>query len=286
MTFLGKILVVVNLVFSVLVGGFVAAVFATRTNWRTEYDKALQELTVSRANRDTYRDQVTKEKEAKADVEKKLAQAVQDRENDRAAHQVEMAKIGKKLQEAERNTKDANVNYAAAAAEAKRRQQEIAVFQKSLSQRDETIKRLQDLSKTVRDEKVHFQLAYQSQLDRNEQMLVQVELLTKENQKLKTGVSGVAGRIPENPPPDDVEGLVKQLDAQSGYVTISLGTDAGINVGHTLEVFRLKPDAKYVGQIRIVAANHHEAVGKPTTALRRGAIVVGDRVANKINLGR
>ena len=40
MTAVGKILVFLNLLFSLLVSGFVVVVFVTRTNWRVEYQKA------------------------------------------------------------------------------------------------------------------------------------------------------------------------------------------------------------------------------------------------------
>ena len=65
-------------------------------------------------------------------------------------------------------------------------------------------------------------------------------------------------------------------------MTISIGTDHGINVGNTLEVFRIKPEPKYLGTIRIVDAQAHQAVGRLTAAPRYGALAKGDIVASKI----
>src|SRR3712207_3885169 len=53
MNSVGKILVFVNLLFALIVGGFLAIDFSTRTNWR-EYAKELErELEVSRTNTTT-----------------------------------------------------------------------------------------------------------------------------------------------------------------------------------------------------------------------------------------
>jgi hypothetical protein len=84
-----------------------------------------------------------------------------------------------------------------------------------------------------------------------------------------------------NPPPEDIEGLVKNVDSTSGLVTITIGSDAGLAKGHTLEVFKLKPEAKYIGRIRIIDVKEKEAVGrfltKPLTPVQ-----VGDTVASKV----
>jgi hypothetical protein len=86
-----------------------------------------------------------------------------------------------------------------------------------------------------------------------------------------------------NPPPDNVEGTVKTVDA-SGLVKVSIGSDAGLAKGHTLEVFRLSMNpskSKYLGTIRIIDVSATEAVGKPEGRLA-GPIQEGDTVASQI----
>jgi hypothetical protein len=85
----------------------------------------------------------------------------------------------------------------------------------------------------------------------------------------------------KNPPADGVEGLVKQVDATSGLVMISIGSDAGISEGNTLEVYRLKPQPLYLGTLRIVNVRSNEAVAKPQGRVR-GTIQVGDQVSSSI----
>jgi hypothetical protein len=70
-----------------------------------------------------------------------------------------------------------------------------------------------------------------------------------------------------------------------GLVEISIGSDDGINVGHTLQVYRLKPRPEYLGRIRILDAEHHKAVGQimKSDGVRHSPMAKGDEVASSIN---
>lgn len=77
----------------------------------------------------------------------------------------------------------------------------------------------------------------------------------------------VSARMPssaKNPPGEEVEGRVKAVDA-SGLMTITIGSDAGLSKGHTLELFRMATDpphdtTKYLGTIRVLEAHAKESV--------------------------
>jgi DNA repair exonuclease SbcCD ATPase subunit len=85
----------------------------------------------------------------------------------------------------------------------------------------------------------------------------------------------------KNPPAAAVEGTIKRVDAASNLLVLSLGSDAGLAKGHTLEVYRLQPTPKYLGTIRVVEVTPTEAVaqfvGRPAASPE-----AGDTVANKI----
>ncbi len=89
---------------------------------------------------------------------------------------------------------------------------------------------------------------------------------------------------PKNPPAENVEGLVKNTDA-SGLLTITIGSDAGLTKGHTLELFRLNPEApsqsKYLGTIRILEVEAHQSVAQPVGRLSTPPHR-GDRVASRL----
>lgn len=85
--------------------------------------------------------------------------------------------------------------------------------------------------------------------------------------------------VRKNPPKENVEGMVKQVDAATGLVTISIGSDAGLQKGHTLEVFRLNP-AKYLGTLTVVEVQPTTAVGRVKGV--KDAVQAGDRVASRL----
>jgi hypothetical protein len=88
----------------------------------------------------------------------------------------------------------------------------------------------------------------------------------------------------KNPPAENVEGVVKSVDA-SGLVTISLGSDAGLAKGHTLELFRVNPAAstqsKYLGTVRVIESEAHQSVAQPVGRLTAPA-QAGDRVTSRL----
>jgi hypothetical protein len=87
----------------------------------------------------------------------------------------------------------------------------------------------------------------------------------------------------KNPPPAGVEGTVTQVDAGSGLVEISVGSDAGLAAGQTLEVYRTAgaQGPRYLGTLRIEEARSTRSVGKflnrPNTP-----VAVGDRAAARL----
>ncbi len=89
---------------------------------------------------------------------------------------------------------------------------------------------------------------------------------------------------PKNPPAENVEGLVKNTDA-SGLMTLTIGSDAGLTKGHTLELFRLNPAApsqsKYLGTIRLLEVEAHQSVAQPVGRLSSPP-QRGDRVASRL----
>jgi hypothetical protein len=91
---------------------------------------------------------------------------------------------------------------------------------------------------------------------------------------------GARGAGAKSPPAENVEGTIKQIEA-TGLLRISIGSDAGLAKGHTLEVYRPAPTPKYLGTIRIVAVAPGHAVGQPVGRMLTPP-QPGDRVASRI----
>jgi hypothetical protein len=84
----------------------------------------------------------------------------------------------------------------------------------------------------------------------------------------------------KNPPPNEVEGHVKNIDA-SGLMTLSIGSDAGLVKGHTLELYRMTEKPKYLGTVRIIETDTKQSVAQPVGRLTAPP-QKGDRVASRI----
>jgi DNA-directed RNA polymerase subunit L len=77
----------------------------------------------------------------------------------------------------------------------------------------------------------------------------------------------------------NVEGMIKEVDDKNEFVTISIGSDAGLAKGQTLDVYRLNPKPTYLGTVTILDAHPTESVGKPQT---KEKLQAGDKVAGNI----
>jgi predicted nuclease with TOPRIM domain len=286
MTTLGKILIFLNLVFALLVGILIIQVYATRTSWRAAFDRVNGFLTVSEANVKTLRADIDDIKKKKDDEIKTVQDALAKEKAEVQRQQGLVAQADKQLQAERANHQQQRDNAGVSNAELERRQQETRALTAELNKSNATIAELQKQGKQLQDEKMQAVVNYNSEHDRNVRLLEnmrqtsqKLELAEKKLQNLGSGVTVAESR---NPPPEDVEGIILDTDAKTGLVTISIGSDHGISVGNTLEVFRIKPEPKYLGTIRIVDVQAHQAVGRLTAAPRYGALAKGDIVASKI----
>ena len=133
-------------------------------------------------------------------------------------------------------------------------------------------------SNDMRDAMIRAQLQSRTLKDRNSQLESQLQDVAREVVKLRSGGGAGAARG-VNPPPDNLEGTVRRADGN--LVTISLGSDAGLTRGQTLEVFRLGNNPRYIGRIRVVEVTPTQAVGQATGRLSM-PIQANDRVASRI----
>jgi hypothetical protein len=291
MTIVGKILVLVNLVFALATGGFLIFDFATRSNWRAGYAKLDKELQVSRANtaaleedRKKFTDEMKKATDDRDAVQAKLAALQKQYKDDLDA---EKRKTAEEVQKA----RTSDVNHKRSTAEAESLREENKRLLTVIESRDQRILAQEKDIANYRNQAVASENAARSSQARNENLVQQIEQLSQKLVKMQTG-AGAAGaasvRDPNyrNPPPAFVKGIITKVDeSDPGLVEISVGSDAGVNMDNTLEVYRLKPRPEYLGTIRIVDAHHQKAIGrlvKSDSSPRRVRLQKGDEVASKI----
>ena len=125
---------------------------------------------------------------------------------------------------------------------------------------DKNIQIVKDMN-GMRDRAVAAEIQASSYKDMNGRLEKQLQEIARDMARIRAnaGNTGVVRGV--NPPPDNVEGLVRRTDP-SGLVTITIGSDAGLLRGHTMEVFRLGQNPKYIGRIKIVDVTPTQAVGQ------------------------
>jgi len=286
MTILGKILVFVNLIFSLVTGALVIMVYVTQNNWVDGFDKLKKNYQVAEANARMYAAEVD---EAKSKCNKDMmvlqAQIRTAQQEVAAARQLLDAKTAE-LSQIEGRSKLTNNNVSEATEELNRRKLEIDRLKEVLKQKEEKMVLMETQNTTWRNAAITSDITAKSEQDRNRQLLDQVAALTKELERRQTpGAGSTSPHITsygQRPPADDVEGIVVETDAKSDLVTISIGSDSGVNKGNTLMVYRLKPRPEYVGMLSVIDAAPKQAVARPIKPLRSGPVQKGDIVASRI----
>ena len=287
MTLYGKILVFMNLVFALVTGAFIVTAFVNRTNWKAAYDQLDKYYTVAQANAVAYYDEA---QEAKKRADEDVKRITRDLDNAKA----EIVRITADRDQKEKDLATerervlaSGTNATSSDAELKRRQSEVAALEGRLADTNARYLRLQQDFKQEQDKEMAATIAYNSEHDRNLRLLdmhktVVQELEAAKKRLANLGAAATTVAMTRNPPPEDVEGVVTESDAKTGLATISIGSDHGLSVGNTLEVYRTKPEPKYLGTIRILDTQAHQAVGRLTAPPRYGPIKEGDIVATKI----
>ena len=285
MTILGKILVFVNLLFSLVTGALVIMVYVTQNNWVDGFEKLKKNYQVSEANSRMYAQEAVEAK-GKCDGE------IRKRDAEVLKYQRQVADIQQALdaKNAELGQIDArgkltSNNVSEATEELNRRKLEIDRLKEVLKQKEEKMVRLEEANTTFRNQAITADITAKSEQERNRQLLDQVAALTKELDHRQTPAGGTGPHVPsygQRPPTDDVEGTVLETDAKSDLVTISIGTDNGVNKGNTLVVYRFKPRPEYVGTLSVIDADFHQAVARPVKPLRAGPVQKGDVVASRV----
>jgi hypothetical protein len=285
MTIVGKILVILNFLFSLVTGALILMVFVTRTNWHAGYDDLTKKYEASRAQMNALAEEVRVERQQTEGAKRETAATVAAKQQESAHSQQALADRDTQITGLKAQLEATKNNLDAATVDLKRREQEVANLKTVSADQTKKIDELETANKDFRDRAVAAELNFKSEHERNTLLLAQLEKVTQEYERAQAGAAGrqtTAGAPSLRRPSTDMKGSVVESDARSGLVTISLGSDAGVEVGHVLEVYRLKPNPEYVGKIQIVDAQHKQAVGRARMPLVAGPIRVGDEVANRV----
>ncbi|HMF17580.1 MAG TPA: hypothetical protein VKE98_10260 [Gemmataceae bacterium] len=290
MNVVGKILVVLILVFALVTGGFLLVDYNTRTNWKKAYDELKREMQVTGVNSQTMADQYVGRINELKNLQTKLDKAQQDRNEDKIRFEVEFADKAMKIEELDGKAKNAVLAAKTAHAGVARLMEENKGLAASIATREKTILRIEEDNRNLRAQAIANENLSKAFQVRNESLLEQVKDLQTKLAKLESGKSGGGlADLPTdpnrpNPPSVYVKGQIEKVDGKDGLVEISIGSDQGLKKYNTLEVYRLSPKAEYLGTLRVVEVYNHKAVGRliRNTFTTRSPVRMGDQVASSL----
>ena len=288
MNTVGKILVILNFLFAVVVGLLLVVDIALRNKWKEAHESVIREVTVLKAGLEVNKRaaaNVLKEYQDRELEIEKLKQKIKDTADTLT---VKEAEFDIRRAEVENMLKDKELIVKEAQGGQKRLKEEVDLLSANIKDRETSIVALQASIKELRTTAVQYQALAQTRQIQNENLLEQVRALSqdiarRESGAVTTDVMVIRNPNEPNPPAVQVNGKVEKVEAD--LVQLTLGTDHGVAKNHTLDVYRMLPEAKYLGMVRIVEANTHQSVGRliPSgNAAFRTPLRVGDLVTSKL----
>lgn len=274
MTLIGKILVFVIFVMSIIFMTFTMLVYSTHRNW-SEVAKAL-DTKVKNAER--LIQEKTTEREQ---LETRLAHERASRAEALAVLESTKRSLQEELQQSKQKYEEL---FAA-------NQQAVNTFEENRKE----MSRLKDEVEKIREE------IRVTRLDRDAQLSKARELTDKLNQgegelrRLKERSDELVAQLsraqlvldrndlsidaPIDGLPPKVDGVVTAVRDEN-QIEVSIGADEGLRRGHTLEVYR--QDGGYLGRVIVIETNPDRAVTRVIPEFRQGVIRKGDRVATRL----
>jgi hypothetical protein len=286
MSFVGKVLIVVQVVMSICFMAFAGAVFVTHENWQAKFQTS--EETVAKLTTD------------KTNLEANLSQARQEKDKLATELKQEADKWKLMAQTEEAQVKDLtsrlnNVNTAlerqtaiaqASQIEADNREKESEVLR---AQNFELQKRNDEVSSALnaeRDISFNTGVAKKQLEDRFSKLQIQTAFLEKIVNKFNLPTDPAVVQNLESPPPK-LDGLVEKVEKgrtnRTKYIQITVGEDDGLRVGHQLEVMGMREQRPiYLGMVKVISVDADKAVCEVVAPGKLGDIEVGDNVTTDL----
>jgi chromosome segregation ATPase len=281
MTFVGKILVIVIMAFSLLFLALSAVVFTTSKNWMVETTKAREE--VVKLKKKVQDAQAVSEASKKGLEDAKVAYAADTKRAETRISSLE-EEVKRDLADltAARNTQvgaDQTAKLTIAEGEDRRQQTELLRTQLAAVEKQANEFKLHqaDLNDQIRDLQRTLDTATKNNSDLRERVNRFSTLLRSNG--LSDDITQIKGI--ESPPP--VVGEVKRIDSTNRRIELTIGSDDGLVVGHELFLFRTTPRPEYIGKVAIVTVDPDQAVAKVIGNTFQGKkIKEGDIVSSTI----
>jgi hypothetical protein len=280
MTFVGKILVILIMAFSLVFLGVSTVVFTTATNWKTVTEKQKADLSKLQT-------QLSSAKEQAKIAETQLKSAIDVHTKAVAEKETRIADLDRQIKAATEEAQRAQTSLGVAQQNAKTALDEAAARKGQIDVLNATIEKAQkqatdfstqniQLTDQIRILEREKATAEQNAKDLRDFRKKSIAMLTK------MGIStDKLNQFDPSHVPEKVEGKVVSLNTRADPWNCRSGSDDGLAMSQELNIFRVQPRAEYIGKVRVVAVYPDKAVAEVIGRTVQGKkILEGDIVSS------
>lgn len=288
MSFVGKVLIVVQVVLSLCFMAFAGAVYVTQENWQKKHEAAAADvtrLTGDVANRDQLLAQARDEVKRVTDS----SQQETDRWKREALNKTDLlAQKTNELNQVNAQKESILATARSKQTEAENREREAEVLRAQTIDLQTRVSGLAGELSATKDQLFSTNTEFGRLQTRYNDLFKKWSYLEDVVAKkgIDTDPAHVAAQTRPAPP---VDGLVLETrlgaTGRTQMVVISIGSDDGLRVGHELDVYRLgngQDKTLYLGKVKIIDVEADRAVATVTQLARNGNIEVGDNVTTNL----
>ncbi len=284
MNLIGKIFVFAVFIMSLVLMTFATAIFLSHNNWKDTVERSPDEVTGGKPLGLRY--QLEKAEEERKKLETEITSlTAQVAASEESRDQV-VAKLQSALAEKSVQFDSLWAEKVARQNDVQRLTDEVKIAQESLDAAIAEVERLR--KKVVEQEKI-----VDTQVDRASELAAKLEeqkaflaVANERKSQLERQVANArlllqqSGLSVDSPPRDRVPKIDGDVVAVAeGVIQVSLGGDDGLQVGHTLEVYR---GDQYVGRAVVRAVRPDHAIAEPVREFMRGVVQRGDKVTTRL----
>jgi hypothetical protein len=284
MNLIGKIFVFAVFVMSLVLMTFAGAVYVSHTNWKDEIERTPEQCIVGQrpgykyllqeaeTERQTLQDQITSLSEkvgaterARDQVVAKLQSALSEKSGELDKLRQEQAALRTAEQELTERVKVAQDELKEATARVETLRKQVADQQGRV---DDQVGRAAKLAAELEEAKAFLTMANERKAQLEKQVQNARDLLKQSGLTLDS--------LPRDRVPT-LDGDVLAVAQDS--IQVSLGSDDGLQIGHTLEVYR---SGEYVGRAVVRTVKPDSAVAVLVKEFSRGIVQRGDKVTTRL----
>lgn len=284
MNVIGKIFVFAVFIMSLMLMTLAGAIYMSHVNWKDEVHRKPEEVRFGQQKGYVYQIKEEREKREKLtkqidELQRKVAESEQSRDQVIAKLQTAIVEKNEELAKLRDEEEALRKRATEANAEVKRLTDDLANADRQVA----------DLAEQVRQQqvKVDSQVAKSAELSADlAQTQAQLTMAEERKTQLERQMVNVRRLLEQNGlavdslPRDQVPKLEGDVMAvAAGSIQVSLGSDDGLQVGHSLEIYR---DGEYIGRAVVRSVTPDHAIAEMIKEYARGIVQRGDKVTTRL----